>query len=312
MPRYKIIVNPTSGRGLGEQSYPTIDAELKKLGLDYDMCRTKAPGHAIQLAKQAAGDGFDVVVAAGGDGTSNEVLNGLMNTSTSREERPALGVIPIGRGNDFCFGVDIPNNIAAVCQLLAGGECRPIDVGLFKGGDYPEGRYFGNGIGIGFDAVVGFEALKLEKLGGFPSYIVAALKTILLYYQAPTVKIEMNGNAYTQPALMVSIMNGRRLGGGFMMAPDGSMDDGLFDLVVAGQVSRPGILALIPRFMMGTQAGHHAITTAQTTAIKVTALDGKLPAHGDGETFCTDGQELEISLIPQALQVIGTDLKGEI
>lgn len=312
MPRYKIIVNPTSGRGMGEESYPRIDAELKEYGLDYEMCRTKSQGHAIHLAKEAAADGFDVVVAAGGDGTLNEVLNGLMRTGNHREQRPALSVIPIGRGNDFCFGVDIPMEIEAVIQLLAGGECRRIDVGFVKGGDYPEGRYFGNGVGIGFDAVVGFEALKLEKLGGFPSYIVAALKTILLYYQAPMVKIEMNGRTHTQPALMVSVMNGRRLGGGFLMAPEGKMDDGQFDLVIAGQVSRPGILGLLPRFMMGTQADHPAITTDRMEKIKVSAIDGALPAHADGETLSTAGQELEISILPMALRVIGTDQEGEL
>lgn len=312
MPRFKIIVNPTSGRGQGEQNYPLIDAELDKLGLDYEMARTQSPGHAIQLAKQAAGDGFDVVVAAGGDGTLNEVLNGLMYSGTSRENRPALGVIPIGRGNDFSFGIDVPNDIQAVCQLLASGECRTIDVGFVMGGDYPDGRYFGNGVGIGFDAVVGFEALKLKRLSGFPSYIVAALKTILLYFEAPSVQIEMNGQSYIQPALMVSIMNGRRLGGGFMMAPDGSMEDGVFNLCIAGQVSRLGILALIPRFMMGTQAGHPAITTDRMDSIKVTAIDGALPAHADGETLSTAGQVLEIKILPKALQVIGSDHKGEI
>lgn len=312
MPRHKIIVNPTSGRGMGEQSYPLIDAELEKNGLDYEMVRTDFQGHAVELAQEAADDGFDVVVAAGGDGTLNEVVNGLMSVGSDRDERPALSVIPIGRGNDFCFGVDIPVDIAAVCQLLAGGECRWIDVGLVKGGDYPEGRYFGNGVGIGFDAVVGFEALKLKRLSGFPSYIVAALKTILLYYQAPEVKIEMNGNSHTQPALMVSIMNGRRLGGGFMMAPEGRMDDGVFDLVIAGQVSRPGILALLPRFMMGTQAGHPAVTIDSMDRIIVTAMEGVLPAHADGETLSTAGQELEISILPLALRVIGTDQEGEV
>ena len=312
MPRYKIILNPISGRGMGEQSYPIIEAELNEYGLDFEMCRTESQGHAIQLAQEAAGDGFDVVAAAGGDGTLNEVLNGLMQVGSSRDERPALAVIPIGRGNDFCFGVDIPMNIEAVCHLLAGGECRRIDVGLVKGGDYPEGRYFGNGVGIGFDAVVGFEALKLKKLGGFPSYIVAALKTILLYYRAPMVQIEMNGESQTRPALMVSVMNGRRLGGGFMMAPEGKMDDGQFDLSIVGQVSRLGILGLLPRFMAGTQASQPAVYTEQTAAIKVTAVDGHLPAHADGETICTAGQELEIRILPKAMRVIGTDQEGEL
>ena len=86
MPRYKIIVNPTSGRGMGEQSYPLIDAELQKNGLDYEMVRTEFQGHAIALAQEAANDGFDVVVAAGGDGTSNEVINGLMMGGSSSDQ----------------------------------------------------------------------------------------------------------------------------------------------------------------------------------------------------------------------------------
>lgn len=97
-----------------------------------------------------------------------------------------------------------------------------------------------------------------------------------------------------------------------MMAPEGKMDDGEFDLVIAGQVSRPGILALLPRFMMGTQADHPAVSTSRTAAIKVTALDGTLPAHADGETLSTAGQQLEITILPLALRVIGTDQEREL
>lgn len=312
MPRYKIILNPTSGRGLGEKSYPLIERELNNNGLEFDIERTESAGHAMQLAQQAAEDSFDVVVAAGGDGTFNEVLNGLMRVGSHRDERPALSVIPIGRGNDFCYGVDIPGSIEAVCQLLAGGECRSIDVGYVQGGDYPDGRYFGNGVGIGFDAVVGFEALKLKKLGGFASYLVAALKTIMLYHKGTEVKIETNGVSYTQQALMVSIMNGRRLGGGFMMAPQGNVGDGQLNLCVAGQVGRLGILALLPRFMQGSQESHPAIAMDTIEAIKVTGLNSGLPAHADGETISTAAQQLEIKILPLAIRVVGTDQVGEV
>jgi diacylglycerol kinase family enzyme len=187
---------------------------------------------------------------------------------------------------------------------LAGGTRRKLDVGFVQGGDYPQGRYFGNGVGIGFDAVVGFEALKLKRLSGFPSYIVAALKTIFLYFKAPTVRIEFGDQVLTQPALMVSIMNGRRMGGGFMMAPEGLTDDGLFDLCIAGQVSKLGIFGLIPRFMQGTQSGHPAIRTARTDKITVTAVQGSLPAHADGETLCIAGERLDLYILPALLEVI--------
>ncbi len=304
MTRYKVIVNPTSGRGRGEENFPLIENELGKLNLDFGMCCTKAPGHAIELAEEASTQGFDVVVAAGGDGTSNEVLNGLMRANLGERGTAALGLISVGRGNDFAYGVGTPPELGNACRALAEDNRKTIDVGLSKGGDYPQGRYFGNGVGIGFDAVVGFEALKMKRLHGFPSYIAAALKTIFLYFQAPTVRIEYEGETLTQPALMVSVMNGRRLGGGFLMAPEGEMDDGSFDLTIADQVGRAMIFALILRFMQGSQVGHPAIKMAQTAKVTVTADQGALPAHADGETLCEAGQRLELEILPQALEVI--------
>ena len=304
MTRYKVIVNPTSGRGRGEEAYPLIEKALHKLNLDFEMCRTEAPGHAIELAEAASTAGFDVVVCEGGDGTANEVLNGLTRTRLEGRGTAALGLISVGRGNDFAYGVDTSPELGNACRALAEDRRKTIDVGLSTGGDYPQGRYFGNGVGIGSDAVVGFEALKLKRLHGFPSYIVAALKTIFLYYQAPTVRIEYNTEALTQPALMVSVMNGRRLGGGFMMAPEGQIDDGLFDLTIADHVDRATIFALILRFMQGSQVGHPSIKVAQTAKVTVTAEQGSLPAHADGETLCEAGDSLEIEIVPQALEVI--------
>lgn len=304
MTRYLLIVNPISGRGNGEKSYPIIESRLKQLGLDFDLVRTENPGHAIQLAAQAGARGYDVVVAVGGDGTANEVLNGLVTAQHPEINSPAMGLISVGRGNDFGFGVGVPPEIDAACLALAANHRMRIDVGFVCGGDYPKGRYFGNGVGIGFDAVVGFEALKLKRLHGFPSYIVAALKTMLLYFSAPVVQIDLDGKNITQPALMVSIMNGKRMGGGFMMTPDGQPGDGHFDICLVGQLSRLGILGLIPKFMKGSQFGHPAVQLLHARKISVTAVKGTLPAHSDGETLCTAGHFLEMEILPGALEII--------
>jgi YegS/Rv2252/BmrU family lipid kinase len=305
MSKHKIIVNPVSGRGAGEQAIPVVENLLRGHGLDFDIVRTERPWHAAELAEQAVRQGYGIVVAVGGDGTANEVLNGVMKAKQAGTGPSAvMGVVSIGRGNDFAFGVQVPPGLSAGCETLAKGQRRMIDVGRVVGGLYPEGRFFGNGVGIGFDAVVGFEALKMKRLHGFASYIVAALKTIFLYYRAPLVRIEFDGQTITMPALMVSIMNGRRMGGGFMMAPQAKTDDGRFDVCIARQVSRPRIFALIPRFMQGTQASHPAITTARTRQIKVTALEGVLPAHADGETLCTEGKELSLELLPAQIEMI--------
>jgi diacylglycerol kinase family enzyme len=215
-----------------------------------------------------------------------------------------MGALCIGRGNDFAYGVGIPSDLVAGCQVLAEGTRRLIDVGRVTGGLYPEGRYFGNGIGIGFDAVVGFEAAKMTRLSGFPSYLVAVFKTVFLYYKAPVVQIECNGEQFSQSALMISVMNGQRMGGGFLMAPHGLPDDGLFDLCIARQVSRSRIFGLIPHFLRGTQATQEAVRTGQAQEVLVTAVEGVLPAHADGETLCIDGKRLELELLPRQIEIV--------
>ena len=306
MTRYKIIVNPTANRGGGERAIPTIKSLLSKNGLDYDLVCTERPWHAADLAEEAAAAGYGCVVAAGGDGTSNEVLNGLMRAKQAGAGASALGVLCIGRGNDLAYGMGIPADLEVGCQGLANGQRRLIDVGRVAGGLYPDGRYFGNGVGIGFDAVVGFQAARITWLSGFPLYLLAALKTLFLYYRAPLVTIEHDscGEKITQPSLMISVMNGRRMGGGFMMAPQGQPDDGLFDLCIARQVSRARVLGLIPHFMRGTQSTQEPIRTERARQVVVTAIEGVLPAHADGETLCVDGRRLELELLPRQIEVI--------
>jgi YegS/Rv2252/BmrU family lipid kinase len=304
MTKYKIIVNPTSGRGTAEEAIPDLERFLREHNMEFDLVLTERPEHAVELAKQAALDGFDIVVVAGGDGTANEVLNGLMLAKQAGAEDVAMGVIAIGRGNDFAFGVNVPPGLEEGCQVLMENFRTSMDVGLVTGGLYPEGRYFGNGVGIGFDAVVGFEALKMTRLHGFLSYIVAAVKTVFLYYQAPLVRIEFDGQTMEKHTLMISIMNGRRMGGGFMMAPEAGIDDGLLDLCIAEQVSKARIFTLIPRFMAGTQASQPAIQTDRTRSIVVTALEGSLPAHADGETLCTEGEQLNVEILPRQIEII--------
>lgn len=217
-----------------------------------------------------------------------------------------MGILCVGRGNDFAYGMGIPADLEAGCRALAQDYRRTVDVGKVTGGDYPEGRYFGNGVGIGFDAVVGFEAVKMTWLTGFPSYIVAVLKTVFLYYKAPLTKIEYDGQTITQPSLLISIMNGQRMGGGFFMAPGGKPDDGLFDLCITHEVSRPRTFGIIPHFLRGTQATQKPIRMVQARSVVVTAVEGALPAHTDGETLCTEGWRLEMELLPGQIEILAS------
>jgi diacylglycerol kinase (ATP) len=302
--KYNFIVNPISGQGAGKLAPPEIDRYAKELQLDYEIVITEHPGHAIDLAQRAAIDGTGYVISVGGDGTSNEVLNGIMQAWNQGYRDTTMGILGVGRGNDFAFGFGILPGLEEGFRVIRKNQPRFVDVGLIVGGDFPRGRYFGNGVGIGFDAVVGFEAAKLTRVHGFLNYVVAALRTIFLYFHAPTLRIEYDGQILTQPSLMVSVMNGRRMGGGFMMAPNAAKDDGLLDLCIAGQVSRMGILLLIPKFMKGTQASHPQIKTARAAKINIFAMDGSLPAHADGETICVAGMELTIEILKQPIKLL--------
>ncbi len=310
MRKYKIIANPAAGSGAGARAIPRIERLLAKYSLDFDIVCTKRPGHAAELAREAVIAPYDVIVAVGGDGTANEVINGLMEAKQAGKHSLAMGVLSVGRGNDFAHGVGVPHDLEHACQVLVGDHRRMIDVGRVVGGMYPQGRYFGNCVGVGFDAIGTIEAAKLPRMGGFLTYFIAVLKTIFLYYRAPLTTIEYGGQTLTQPSLLISIMNGRRLGGGFMMAPDAEPDDGLFDLCIAHEVSRARMFSLIPHFLRGTQATQEPITTGQAAQISITAVEGTLPAQTDGEILCIDGQHLEIELLSRQIEVICQSPEG--
>ena len=290
--------------GTAMHSVPKVKELLSKYKLHYDMAFTERPWHASELAEETARSGYDAAIAMGGDGTVNEVINGLMQVRKKHDHRCALGVLCVGRGNDFAFGAGIPQDLEEGCRILAQGQKRNIDVGHVIVDGSSRGRYFGNGIGIGFDAVVGFEAAKMEHLHGFLSYLIAALKTLFLNFRAPSVQIECDDRNWTQSSLLISVMNGRRMGGGFMMAPQAEPDDGRLDLCIGGTAGRLHLLYLMTCFLKGTQNKSKLITTGRTRSITVKAIEGVLPAHADGETLCTEGRELKVELLPQQLEII--------
>lgn len=302
--KYLIIVNPTSGRGFAGKSIPKIEALLKSHNLAYDLVQTERPWHAAELTERAAREKVDVVVVASGDGTANEAINGLMRARAAGFNHTAIGLLPVGTGNDFAYGMGVRGTLEENIALLAKDTRKWMDIGRVSGGDYPEGRYFGNGVGIGFDAYVGFVAANIRWTRGVLAYLIAALETIFVYFQAPTVRIEYEDQRIEQEALMVSVMNGQRMGGGFFMAPNGLPYDNTFDLCIAGAPGKLRILQLLPTFMNGTQATQPEIKTGRAVKVTVTALKGTLPAHCDGETLCKEGQSLSIELVPHALEFI--------
>lgn len=299
--RYFIIVNPLAGRGLGGKSIPRIHEAMQ--GMDYKLVRTERVWHAKELAETATREGYDVIVSASGDGTLNEAINGIMHART-KEKNPAFTVLSVGTGNDFSSGAGIPVTLEESLQALKANKRKKIDLGFVKGGDYPDGRYFGNGIGVGFDTAVGLEALKVRWTRGLLAYLIGAIKTVFLYYTPPRLQITLDNETITQASLMVSVMNGKRMGGGFKMAPESKNDDGLFDLCIVETASKARIFGLIPYFLGGTQSTQPEVKMRRSRRVEIKALEGTFPAHADGETLCLNGSSLTLELLPLELEII--------
>jgi diacylglycerol kinase (ATP) len=301
---HKIIINPAAGHGNGLKALPKIEQLCKQHNLSYDLVRTAHAGHGIELTIQAVKEGYSVIVAAGGDGTVNEVLNGLMQCKLAGQSIPPMGVLCVGRGNDFSGSMGIPTELEGGFQSLMAGERRIIDIGRVVGGRYPEGRYFGSCVGVGFDAITTIQVAKLPRWGGYLSFMVGVLETVFLYNKAPLARIEFDGSVITQRSLLISVMNGRRLGGGFIMAPDSVPDDGMLDLCIAEQMSSLEVIKMIPHFTKGDQASQPTIKTGRAARVSIVAQDGSLPAQTDGEIICVDGARLDIEVLPRQLEII--------
>ena len=299
-----VIYNPTAGKGAAAARIPETEALLKAKGIDYDLRVTQGVWHAAELARDAGGAGYQVVVAAGGDGTVNEVVNGLMLARERSEELPVMAVLSMGRGNDFSYGADIPGELAACIDLLAAGGSRPMDVGRVSGGDYPEGRYFANGIGVGFDTIVGLEAAKLKRVHGFMAYVIGALKTFIIYPDAPFVSFGHDGGLIEKATHEISIMNGKRMGGTFFMAPKARNHDGLFDFFISDRLTRRDMISLMLRLVKGTQEGHPKLQTGRSSRFAISAHGGGLVVHADGETICTNGKSILVECLPSRLDII--------
>jgi YegS/Rv2252/BmrU family lipid kinase len=277
-----------------------IRQHLSAEGVDFDLVLTKRRGHASELAARAADDGFDVIVAAGGDGTTNEVVNGLM-AAANGSVTGTLGVIPVGSGSDFANNVGIPADLMGACQRVAQGQLRLVDVCRVTVDDQVP-RYFDNTVNIGFGGTVTHEARKIKRGRGLAVYLPAVLKTVFLS-QAPQVTIEYDGQKVTLKAAMIGIGNGAREGGSFFCTPHAQLDDGLFDVCIVQDISRLAMLSLIPSFMNGSHVERESVTVVRAKHVVVSSPDN-LIAHADGEMLCTEAHRLEFDLLSQRLQVL--------
>jgi YegS/Rv2252/BmrU family lipid kinase len=297
-----LITNPNADLGRAWRWASDLRPVADEFG-GADWAGTVYPTHATDLARQAAEEGYELVVAVGGDGTVHEVVNGLMQAPVG--SRPRLGVVPMGSANDFAhsLGMD-PRPSYALRQALAGQPCR-VDVGKLQD-EIGRTEYWNNTVGIGFDATVTIRSRAFPYLRGFLVYLLAVFQTILLNHEAMPLKIATDQENWEASMLMLTLCNGGQEGGGFQIAPQARVDDGSFHYTSVYKVTRPMMLRLLPEFMRGTQGKFTQVRMGQFQWMELQS-DRSLIIHTDGEIFAGFGMDvrrLKTNIIPGAIEVM--------
>jgi diacylglycerol kinase (ATP) len=293
MKKYIIIANPTAGRGSAELIINKAAELFQKKGVAVDFEFTQGPNDAARIAKRSL-EHYDIIVAAGGDGTVNEIIPVLLHTG-----KP-LGIIPAGSGNDFIKSLSIRPDVESAVDIILQGYTRTIDAGRMNE------IYFVNGIGIGFDAAVNHASYGIShSKKGLYLYLLALLKT-LGQYRPVKLAFSLEGEAEgsKQDTFLLTIGNGTTCGGGFRLTPAAKLDDHLFDIT---RVEPIGILPLLwhfPKVFSGAiyKAKKYA-RMYRSDRISIRA-DIDIPVHVDGEIYRGNTRHLEISLVPNAITVI--------
>ncbi|MFN8435115.1 MAG: diacylglycerol kinase family protein [Anaerolineales bacterium] len=305
MPRkVKLILNPMADMGRAWKTANALRPIAQEFQGELTWSGTVYPTHAIDLARQAAEEGYDMVIAMGGDGTVHEVMSGLMQVPA--EKRPVMGVVPIGSGNDFAYSIDInqkPDH--ALAHALKAESIKPVDIGLMTD-EHGRKEYFDNTLGIGFDAVVTIRSHKLPIVKGFLMYLTAVIQTILLNHNPAKLNIETDNQSWNTSALMLTLCNGPREGGGFMLSPKSKNDDGTMEFVIVNKVSRAMMFRLVPEFMSGTHMRFKQVHMGEFKKFSLVS-DAPLYIHADGEIFTSFGSNLKkvtFEILPHALNVV--------
>lgn len=300
---YCFIVNPASGKGSAQKLLVGFESLLQELNLRYTILYTTSPGEASTMAMKAAGE-YDAVIATGGDGTINEVVNGLMSAKQTRKDGsgiPAFGVVPIGSGNDFAKALKIPADVYRSLEILKQGAVEKTDIGEFSI-DRGERRYFANNVGIGFDGQVNYESSKITRLTGMAMYLSAVLKT-LFTYRHPKTTIRSDHEIIERKILLVNAGNGISSGGGFYLTPDAVLGDGFLDVCIIDSMNKMKIIQRLPKVLDGSHTGTEGVTMFRTTTLRVES-DDELPVHADGEIVALSAKRVDVSIHPAALNVI--------
>jgi diacylglycerol kinase (ATP) len=291
-----VVVNPAAGGGRGRRLWTSLKERLARAGLDFEFAETTGRGSAIELTQSAVRAGGSFVVAVGGDGTVNEVVNGLIDDSG--HPLATLGVIAAGRGRDVCrnFGLATQTDVA-VGRLVEGADIV-VDVGRAQWtGARP--RYFVNSAGVGFDGAVA-ERVQSGRVSGTVPYLLG-IAAVLRTYRPSSASILVDGQAaFTGRIMSTVVANGSHYGGGMKIAPSADPTDGCLDVVVVGDLGRIELLRWLPAVYRGTHLANPKVTVRPARTVAIATAES-LPVHLDGE--CVAASPVRFDVCPRALRL---------
>lgn len=285
-----IIVNPVSGRKSKKQLVADLKAFIAAQDkvVEYDLWETEKRGHASQLAQHAENEAYTDLIIIGGDGTVNEVINGIVGNQI------ALSTIPTGTGNDFVKSLPWPTTLEEQFHTALYGNSQLIDLGLCNG------QKFANTMGLGFDGqVVDFMEKNGKKFQGHLAYLYTVIK-ILFSYQEPMADMLIDGQAKKAPIFMAAINNGTTFGGGFLITPEAKVDDGLLDVCLIEKLAVWERLLHLPKVQAGKHHSVKGVSFYQMKAMQV-ADSQQIVGQIDGEYL--GHPPFDISVLPKALRI---------
>lgn len=295
----ELIINKTAGGGKAGKLLPEIISTFNKLNIPFHTSFTNSPGGATGLARQAANSGVELIISVGGDGTINEIINGILTAN----HQPALGIIPAGWANDFIKSIPIPNDIYQACQIIKEGKAKEIDLGLIN-----QQTYFANICGIGLDAEI--TALSNQIKNNHPNwktfssyvYVLAAIRKLLLPLPSFKAKITIDDNIIEGEFLLLAIANGTIEGGKFNIAPDAEIDDGFLDIYTIQKMGRIRCFKFLPTIIKGTHRHVQGVSFFRSKEI-IVETERPVLAQVAGEILIPQ-KKYHIQILPGKLSLI--------
>ncbi len=284
---YELIINPHASRGKAKKKAEKIIEILNARGVEYRAHYTTKPKEAIEIAKKLTEDGATDVIALGGDGTVNEVLNGI------EPEKVRLGIIPTGTGNDFIAAAKIPSDDEAALELILNGEAKPTDYMVCGG---VRGI---NVIGTGIDVDVLKRCSRAKIIKGKLQYVLSLIKSLIVF-KFYKFGVERENGIEEREALIACVGNGSRIGGGIRMCPEAVIDDGLLDFVIAGKLKKRKIPHAFVKLMQGKILEQNFTTMERVEHVKLT-FDRPVTIQIDGELY--ENIDFDLSIVKSGIKI---------